>query len=135
MKSFSTKPNVEQLDIEVDDAPVYVRQLSAGDKIKLSDSLAELASAASGIKGMAKTDDVEELGAIAASNLSKEQYRAWVSYMYDYVFYRWCNEAGERMYSNRAKFDALPSDLIEGIYSEAAALDSDVSREGAEKNS
>lgn len=135
MKSFSTKPKVEQLDIEIDGATVFVRQLTAGDKIKLSDSLAELASAASAIKGKANTGDVEELGAIASSALSKDQYKAWVSYMYDYVFLRWCNSDGQRKYTNRGTFNDLPSDMIEAIYAESSKIDGESSQGDAEKNS
>lgn len=135
MKSFSTKPKVERLEIEVDGQQVYVRQLTAGDKILLSESQSELAAAATEIRNKANTGNVEDLGQLAASTLSKSQYQAWVRYMGDYVFLRWCDENGKRRYDQRPKFNALPSEIIEAIYAESAKLDAEEAQEAAEKNS
>ena len=135
MREFSTKAKVDQLDLKVDGKPVFVRQLTAGDKIKLSDMQGELASVASAIRQKAANDDVEDIGAAAASSLSAGQYKAWVRYMYEYVYLRWCNSDGKRKYQDKAKFNDLPSDLVEAIYSEAQKLDAEESAEDAEKNS
>lgn len=135
MKSFSTKPKVERLDIEVDGQQVYIRQLTAGDKIMLSESQSELAAAATEIRNKANSGNVEDLGQLAAQTLSKSQYQAWVRYMGDYVFLRWCDEHGKRRYDQRPKFNALPSEIIEAIYAEAAKLDAEEAQEVAEKNS
>lgn len=135
MRSFSTKPKVELLDIEVDGSTVYVRQLTAGDKITLSESQSELAAAATEIRSKATNGTVEDLGSLAAQTLSKSQYQAWVKYMSDYVFLRWCDENGKRKYDQRAKFNALPSEIIEAIYAESAKLDAEATQEVAEKNS
>jgi len=135
MKSFSTKSRVEQLDIEVDGSPVFVRQLTAGDKIKLSETQGQLAAAAAGIRDKAQSVDVEEIGAVASASLSPDQYKAWVSYMYEYVFLRWSNSDGKRRYTDRKAFNDLPSEMIEAIYVESAKIDGEASAEEAEKNS
>lgn len=133
MREFSTKAKVDELDIKVDGKPVFVRQLTAGDKLKLSEMQGELASVASAVRQRAATEEIEDLGAAAASTLSASQYKAWVRYMYEYVFLRWCDANGKRRYMDKNKFNDLPSNMIEAIYSEAQTLDSE-SAEDAEKN-
>lgn len=135
MREFSTKAKVDQIDLKVDGKPVFVRQLTAGDKIKLSDMQGELASVAANVRKSANSDDAEDLGIAAAGSLTSGQYKAWVKYMYEYVFLRWCNSDGKRKYLDKAKFNDLPSDLVEAIYSEAQKLDGEESAEDAEKNS
>lgn len=135
MREFSTKGKVDQLDLQVDGKPVFVRQLTAGDKIKLSDMQGQLASAATAIRKQAADGDIEDIGAAAASSLSADQYKAWVKYMFEYVFLRWCNSDGKRKYEDRNKFNNLPSDLVEAIYAEAQKVDLEETSEDAEKNS
>lgn len=135
MRDFSTKPKVEQIEVSVDGSPVFLRPLTAGDKIKLSALQGELASSAAAIRAKAESGDADDIGQVAASSLSKDQYRAWIEYMNEYVFLRWSNSDGQRKFTDRRKFNDLPSEIIEAIYVEASKLAGEESAEAAEKNS
>jgi len=131
MRDFSSKPQVEKLDISVDGAPVYVRSLNAGDKLALSEKQGEFISLA----GQAKAKDAEEAGLAASQSMTPKQYKAFVEYCYEYVYLRWSNKDGKRKYSSRDAFDDLPSELVDAIYREASSLGADESAEEAEGNS
>lgn len=131
MKNFSSKPQVEKLDISLDGAPVYVRSLNAGDKLALSEKQGEFISLA----GAAKAKDAEEAGLSAAQSMSPRQYKAFVEYCYEYVYLRWCDKNGKRKYSTRDAFDDLPSEVIDAIYREASTLGAEENVEEAEGNS
>jgi hypothetical protein len=45
----------------------------------------------------------------------------------------WCDEKGNRKFTDRAKFDAVPPQLVDTIYREAQKVQGD-SVEDAEKN-
>jgi len=134
MREFSSKPEVTKLEIVLDGKPVYVRSLMAGDKVRLADMQGELAALASKVKVQAANDDAESLGEAAQAVLSKDQYKAWVSYMYEEVFLRLCDGNGKRRFNDRKAFDDLPSDFVEAVYSEAHAILKE-DEEDAEKNS
>ena len=134
MREFSSKPEVTKLEIVLDGKPVYVRSLMAGDKVRLADMQGELAALASKVKAQAANDDNESIGEAAQSVLSKDQYKAWVSYMYEEVFLRLCDGNGKRRFNDRKAFDDLPSDFVEAVYSETHAVLAD-DEEDAEKNS
>jgi len=138
MREFSSKPEVTKLEIVLDGKPVYVRSLMAGDKVRLADMQGELAALASKVKAQAANDEAESLGEAAQSVLSKDQYKAWVAYMYEEVFLRLCDGNGKRRFDSskegRKAFDALPSDFVEAVYSETHAVLAD-DEEDAEKNS
>lgn len=131
MRDFSSKPQVEKLDISVDGAPVYVRSLNAGDKLALSEKQGEFISLA----GQAKAKDAEEAGLAASQSMTPKQYKAFVEYCYEYVYLRWSDKNGKRKYSSRDAFDDLPSELVDAIYREASSLGADESAEEAEGNS
>jgi len=131
MRDFSSKPQVEKLDISVDGAPVYVRSLNAGDKLALSEKQGEFISLA----GQAKAKDAEEAGLAASQSMTPKQYKAFIEYCYEYVYLRWSNKDGKRKYSSRDAFDDLPSELVDAIYREASSLGADESAEEAEGNS
>lgn len=131
MKNFSSKPQVEKLDISVDGAPVYVRSLNAGDKLALSEKQGEFISLA----GQAKAKDAEEAGLAASQSMTPRQYKAFVEYCYEYVYLRWSDKSGKRKYSDRDAFDDLPSELVDAIYREASTTGAEDSLEEAEGNS
>jgi len=134
MRKFSTKAEVVKLvDLEVDKEAVFLRGLSAGDKVKLAAVQGELISASKNVQSAANDD--EDLKETAQRVLTKEQFIAWVSYTQLYVFLRWSDGKGKRKYANRTEFDELPAELIDAIYAEAQKADPEESAEEAEKNS
>lgn len=124
MRDFSLKPKVEALDISVEGSPVFVRQLTAGDKVRLSEMMGSMAEMAAKVRAAASgTEDAEQLGQKAASMLSADQYRAFSNYQAEIVFLRWCDKDGKRAYNDRAQFDEVPAELVDAIYSEATKSD------------
>lgn len=134
MRDFSLKPKVEPLDISVDGSQVYVRQLTAGDKVGLAEMMGSMAEMAAKVRAAAPdAEDAESLGERAASMLSADQFRAFSSYQAEIVFLRWCDKDGKRAYTDRSQFDEVPAELVDAIYSEASKTDT--TEEEAEGNS
>ena len=126
MKSFSLKPSVEALDIEVDGNQVFVRQLTAGDKVQLSEMMGSMATIAAQVKSQAEDDeDADSLGKAASNLLSADQYQSFMTYQAETVFLRWCDKNGKRKFTEKAKFNEVPAELVDAIYSESAKADPD----------
>lgn len=121
MRDFSLKPKVQALDLSVEGDQVHVRQLTAGDKVRLAEMMGSMAEIAAKVRAAAPdTDDADSLGEKAASMLSADQYKAFSNYQAEIVFLRWCDKDGTRKYTDRAKFDEVPAELVDAIYSEAS---------------
>lgn len=120
MKNFSLKPKVEPLDISVEGDQVFVRQLSTGDKVRLSESLGQIAAMAAQVRAKAADESAEGLAAQAERMMSPEQFQKFVDYQAEIVFLRWCNEDGTRRWKSREEFDELPADLVDAIYTESS---------------
>ena len=123
MKSFSLKPTVEPLDIEVNGQQVYVRQLTSGDKLSLSEMMGSMASIAAQVKANSEDSDEESLGKTAATMLSADQYESFIKYQAQVVYLRWCNEKGIRKFTERKKFNEVPAEIVDAIYTELSTLD------------
>lgn len=133
MREFSLKPKVEPLDISVDGQQVHVRQLTAGDKVRMSEMMGSMAALAAQVRSSTDATDAESLGKAAASSLSGDQFKAFTAYQAEVVFVRWCNKDGTPRFADRAEFDQVPAELIDAIYTEASK--GDPSEKDAEGNS
>lgn len=122
MREFSLKPKIEALDINVEGVGrVHVRQLTAGDKVRLAEMMGSMAEMAAKIRSaMPEANDAESIGDKAASMLSADQFRAFSNYQAEIVFLRWCDEDGKRIYTDRTDFDEVPAELVDAIYSQAS---------------
>jgi hypothetical protein len=135
MTDFSLNAEVHELeDVTVGGKPVYVRELTVGDRCAIAPMLGGLTSAAKSVKDAADSDSEEDIRETAASSLSGEQYESLIQYMTEYVFRCWCKKNGERMYTKRSEFDKVNPKLVDAIYRESQAVN-DVPVEEAEKNS
>lgn len=137
MTDFSLKAEVHKLDEEqvtVDGKPVYVRELTVGDRCAIAPMLGGLSAAAKSIKAAADSNDEDDVREVAEHSLSGEQYEALIGYMSEYVFRTWCKANGERVYTNRSEFDKVNPKLVDAIYRESQSVN-EVSAEEAEKNS
>lgn len=134
---FSSKAQVHKLDEEqvtVDGKPVYVRDMTVGDRTAIAPMLGDLSSAAKSLQKAAKAEEEgESLRDAAEQSLSPSQFQSLIEYMTEYVFRVWCDQKGNRKYTDRSKFDEVPPQLVDAIYREAQKV-TEVSAEEAEKN-
>lgn len=133
MTDYSEKVQVHKLEeVTVSGKPVYVRDLSVGDRCAIAPMLGDLTAAARSIKEAADEGE-EDVREVAEQSLSSDQYKALIDYMTEHVFRVWSDAKGKRKYTDRKAFDELNPALIDAIYREAHAVN-EVSVEDAEKN-
>lgn len=138
-KKFSIKPQVEQLDIETDEGPVFVRQLTGGDAVRLNEITSKVTGIALRVRAKSGQDkvDPEEWTNIAQEVLTPEQFSQLTvleqQKKSETVFLRWCTQEGKRRFTDRDEFNEVPAELVDAIYLECNKVDPDVGE--AEGNS